>query len=328
MKDLTLTTKEISKEIFKSGGKFNAIITKAADEKALNRSTLTPKMLEKITDWMSEVNRASSIFGKSDSQTTSSLMQLNMIGAGPYRSLYQILAQARKRRTALNENLTILARRDAEYEMLSRKIGRLEPIIRASADGDTINIMPAMKIIIGDKKLEIIDEEDVKYAKELAEIELSKIEADRVDCQDHIEGATRQLGGLKNRYKEICKNHNIPENWDEKDFEDGEIENHIRSMFRNAVRDYMATDRANHGTMEYFEQFGINPITAYELVREYVNNTRSAVDIRHGEFPDINQHYKFLDGMVDTFKDEYKIAMKRIGLDSITQADFLMRENK
>ena len=96
-------------------------------------------------------------------------------------------------------------------------------------------------------------------------------------------------------------------------------------MFRNAIRDRMQGSH-NMGTMEYMEQFGINPIVAYALVDQYIGQTKAFMS-KNNMAPDINAHYEFFDKMHIMFGEEYKKAMKRIGLDSISYADWLMKEN-
>ena len=270
---------------------FNAIITKAGDINSLAFRTIDSKALTEITDWMPEVNRAVSCFSKQNSQTTSSLMSLNMVDSGPYRILRQIIAQAEKKRSALNEVVYKTEMKKLRYEELNEERGYSK---------------------------------GVEYRR--IDLKANKIRCDVIDNQTHIEAAIKELGALKRRYEEICKNNNISENWDEVDFEAAEIEHHIKSMFRNAIRDRLQGSH-NMGTMEYFEQFGINPITAYALVDKYISDTRNLI-IEEDKGADITAHYIFYDKMYELFKDEYKKAASRLGLDNITHADFLMKENK
>lgn len=284
MNDLTLTS-----------SKFNNIITRAGDVNALTFKTIDEKALVEINEWMPEVNRAVTCFNKQNSQTTASLMQLNMIDSGPYRVLRQILAQAEKKRMALNETVYKLELKKLEYAELTNKQ----------------------------------EEACINIEQKRFELKQSKIGCDIIDAQGHIEAALKELGALKRRYEEVCKNNNIPEKWDEEDFEEAEIEHHIKSMFRNAIRDKMQGS-CNMGTMEYFSQFGINSVVAYQLVDTYLNSIKEMVNngLVEGRLPTIETEYIFYDRMYELFKDEYKRSMKRIGLDSITQADFLMKENK
>jgi len=283
----------MSKElaIITNTGKLHKIISRVGDINALAFRTLDEKSLTEIGDWMPEVNRAVAAFNKQNSQTTASLMQLNMIDAGPYRALRQILAQVEKKRSALKEVLYKLQLKKINYQELVEKVEKSEGL-----------------------------------EKEKLIIKKNKMGSDIVDSQGHVEAALKELGALKRRYEEICKNKNIPENWSEEDFENGEIEHHIKSIFRNAIRDRMQGGH-NMGTMEYMEQYGINPITAYALVDQYIGEIRMLMQ-KEGKAPDIQSHYSFYERMYNTFKNEYKKAMKNLGLDNIVHADFLMKENK
>ena len=68
----------------------------------------------------------------------------------------------------------------------------------------------------------------------------------------------------------------------------------------------------NMGTMEYMEQYGINPITAYALVDNYISTIREGITQDKGA--DIQAHYNFYDSMYGTFKNEYKKTLQIEGL--------------
>jgi len=264
--------------------RFNPIITRAGDVNALSFKTIDDKALAEINEWMPVVNSKVNAFNKQNSQTTLSLMTLNMIDSGPYRVLRQILAQVEKKRGALKENLYNIEKKKIQYAEYNER-DDLTP---------------------------------------LEDLEMRKIACDIIDSKSHIEQALKELGSLKRRYEEICKNKGIPEDWDEQDFEDEEIEHHIKSIFRNAIRDKMQGG-CNMGTQEYMEQFGLNPIVAYACVDSYLAETRKIINDT-GQGPDINSLYQFYDNMFNLFKNEYKKAAARIGLDNITQADFLFKD--
>jgi len=300
-----MTGKEITiaaRDIIEPTGKYNSIITKAADTKALAFKTIDDKALQTISDWMPEVNRSTNAFNKQNSQTTASLMTLNMIDAGPYRTLRQILAQVEKKRGALKENIYNLEKKKLEYEDLQN-----DNLNRFRKEGEDVY-------------------DDTLYRAN--DLEMAKIASDIVDANGHIEAALKELGAYKQRYEEVCKNNDIPEDWDEQDFEDAEISHAIRSMFRNGIRDRMQGSH-NMGTMEFFSQFGLNSVVAYSLVDSYLATVRQALSegIKEGKLPTIEMEYAFLDKMVELFGEEYKRAMKRLGLDHITCAEFLFKDN-
>jgi hypothetical protein len=177
-----------------------------------------------------------------------------------------------------------------------------------------------------EKELSEYNSDNNDYSFDKKTLHLNKLASDIVDASVNVENCIKEIGAYVERYKEVMKNNDIPDNWDEVDFERAEIEHHIKCIFRNAVRDRLQGP-CNVGTMEYMEQFGINPITAYALVDNYIRDIKSMIG-KEGKGADINAHYNFFDSMYDLFKDEYKKAMNRIGLDSITHAEYLMKENK
>lgn len=244
-------------------------------------------LMKKISSRMPAIKKSMEAFGKKNSQTSSSLMSLNMIDSGPYRVIKQILAQINNKYAALKE-----AAYNHELNLI-----RLDEIKYEIEDSDTIGI----------KRL------GLEKRKILSDIDDSKI---------YIEATIKEIGAFQERYFEILKNHNIPENWTEKDFEDAEIKHHIVQMFKNAIRDRLV-GRANHGTMEYMEQFGIEPIVAYRLVDAFIERTYSYINDSNA--PSIEERYKFYDEVYEVFKEEYKKAMKRIGLSSITYDEWLIR---
>lgn len=278
----------MTKDLVNVSETFDSIITKAGDIDALTFKTIDEKAMIEIESWMPIVNQKVSAFQKRNSQTTSSLMSLNMVDAAPYRVLRQILAQVEKKRAALKEVMYKVTKKKIMYKELQYK------------ESDT-------------------------YLTDLERLRMDKMKCDIIDSQGHIESALKELGSLKRRYEEICKNNNIPEDWNEVDFEEQEIEHHIKSMFRNGLRDRLQGTH-NMGTMEYFSQFGINSITAYTLIDDYIRQMKESIS--NGIFPGVETEYEFLDKMYEMFKNEYKKAAARIGLDSITQVDFLMKDSK
>lgn len=260
-------------------------LSKVDDMQMYQFKTIDKKFLREIESWIALVNQKVGAFQKKNSQTTSSLMSLNMVDAGPYRVLRQILAQSERKKIALKEAIYNIEEKTIKYKYLEERLKK----------------------------------------SELEELQQKKILQDIIDSKGPIEAALKELCALKKRYEEICRNKNISNNWDENDFEKAEIEHHIKSIFRNALRDRIK-GTCNSGTMEYMEQFGINPIMAYALADDYINQVRREIS-KGDKFATIDLHYEFYDKMYKLFKNEYKKAMKRLGLDSIVHADFLMKEN-
>lgn len=154
--------------------------------------------------------------------------------------------------------------------------------------------------------------------------ELSQIKAARLQCEINsssgsVEASLKEIGMLQTAYQEICESHNIPDEWDEEDMENDEIMFNIKSMFRNGIRDIIVSGRIGHGTQEWFEQFGINPIEAYSDVANYVENKH----ISH----DYESMMKFLNDMYLKYKDHYLKVMKTLGIKTLIDSEWLYKKN-
>lgn len=253
--------------------------------------------ISQIAEKMPEINRATNSFGRTNSQVSDKLMSLTMISFTPYRYLHQCLAKIESRRQAIKDNQFRIKRLMVELEQL--KIKR-----------DKINI------INRETELEV----------NMINIDIEEKQTAINDSILYFEGALKEIAVYTDSYEQIRKNHNIPENWDESDFEESEIENHIKGVFTNAFRDILASGRLNHGTLEYSTQMGINPITLHTLVSKYVQEATKLIE--ENNFPNVKHFNMFLQNMYETFKDSYKDQMETIGLDSITTNLALFKDDQ
>lgn len=289
--DLT-TTNDLTNEIAIAGSDISKILTRAGDKNALQFKCINKEKLNEIAKFIPEINRACNVFGKGNSQTTSMLMSLNMLDGNAYRRLKQISAQIERKRSALKENIFKLQKSEVEYDILKQQM----------------------------------DNETDPLKRELLYIEQQEKASGAADSKIYIEAAIKEIGLFMEAYKEICKNNNIPENWDEADYEEAEIEHHIKMMFTMAIRDLGAGQRMNVGTCEYFEQFGIMPAVGYALAARFLQSVTEAISA--DKAPSIDMQYAFLDEMYNMFKEEYKRAMKRLGLDKVIHGDWIYQETK
>jgi hypothetical protein len=305
IRDLTLRVEElIDKE-----NVYMQIATRGADPNAkelIDFKTFDEKKLALVAKRMPEINRATRIFGKQNSQATGKLMSLHMIAQSPYRRMKQCLAKIERKRSALKENIFKLRENKVELDRYLYKqkklLNKIADIEEGKEDGDPVLLN--------------FDLQDL-------DIKIQKLAADISDSNVYIEAALKEIGMYQESYEEIRESYDIPKKWDEGDMERREIEEHVKTAFLHAIRDVEMTSRLNVGTHEYLEQYGINPHTAYKLVQEYLNN----VDNFSGG-AQIEMLYDFLDKMYDEFKDEYKKAMKRLGLKTLISKDFLYVEDK
>ena len=136
-----------------------------------------------------------------------------------------------------------------------------------------------------------------------------------------METALREIGMFQNMYDDIKKNNNIPDNWSEKDFEKQEISHMVKSCFRIGIQDLSMTGRVSKAFVEYSEQLGMHPQVCEVRIREYMNFI--ALKIQNKEIVTINDMYSFLDKMADEFKDSYKDALSRMGLDELGSEEFM-----
>ena len=305
IKDLTLKIDDL----IDKDNVYMQIATRGADpnsKELIDFKTFDQAKLELVASRMPEINRATRAFGKQNSQATGKLMSLHMIAQSPYRRIKQCLAKIERKRSALKENIFKLREQKVELDRHLYKqkslLNEIADIEEGKADGDPT--------LIG------FDLQDV-------DIKIQKLAADISDSNIYIEGALKEIGMYQQSYEEIRISYNIPEQWDEGDMERAEIEEHVKTSFLHAIRDTEMTGRLNVGTHEYLEQYGINPHTAYKYVKEYLTTADN-----HQGGATIDLLYDFLDRMFEMFGEEYKKAMKRLGITTLISEDFLYIEDK
>lgn len=262
--------------------------------------------LAAIADRMPEINRATNAFGRKNSQTMGKMMTLNMISFSPYSRIKQCLAQIENKRSALKENIFKLQKEKIKLEQLVWK----RSMYKSKKDSETD---PEMVM-------------SYKFKLDLLEVDIQKKVADISDSTLYIEGCLKEIGMYQNTYDEIRKNNGIPEKWDERDFEQGEIEHHVKTAFLHLIRDIQMTGRINVGTSEYLEQFGINPQTAEVLVNNYLKEIRNLHTNGSGQMVTINVLYDFLEKAYSMFKDSYKQVLQEMGLENLIHEEFLYLE--
>jgi len=257
------------------------VLSETLVNELIPNTSISPEALTKICDRLPELHRAKGAVGRTNSQTTSTLMTMTMLADSPYRQMKQCLAQIDNKRNALI---------DAHFSTKKYKI-----------------------------KIERWEETDN---------DLDKVKAEEARCgleqmKSSAENAMKEIGMYQDIYDEIRTSHGIPEDWDEEDFESSEIENAIRMGFRQAIQNLMSSDRIAISTVEYWEQFGIHPMVGEKLTREYMESVR--LELKDNKLPSVQSMHLFLDQMVETFKDEHKHSLKRIGVDAIVNHSYLYK---
>lgn len=306
---------EDNKQVAIDESKLKALLTRAEGSGAIVLHTFDDKKLEKLAERMPEIHRANRCFGRQNTQHTNKIMTLNMICCSPYRQLRQCLAQIERKQGALKENYFKINKEKVEIKKIQYQ---LKHNIKMNDDDGT------------ERKLNEFD-------KEKLELDLIQKASGIEDSSIYIEGALKELGSFTDAYEQIRKSNDIPKNWDEEDVELAEIGEHVRMAFNHGIRDILMTGRLNVGTMEYLEQHGIEPIEAVKEIMAYITLIVEKVDkvvvddegnetIVKEAPGTINNRYDFLDTMYEKYKGEIEKVMKRIGLKSLANIDWLYKE--
>lgn len=256
--------------------------------------TIDEQKLEIIASNMTEINRAVRSFGRRNTFTNNKLMTLTMLNdTNPYRVLRQCLSEIEQKRMAIRENY---------FKILKQKL-KLKKLYNDIYENDKLN----------------------EYKKEKTKIKIMELLTGISDSMVYLEGAFKEIASFQNAYEQVRKNNNIPENWDEKDFEENETKFNVRQAFLLGIRDIFVNNCPNHGTMEYMQQMGMNFISAYTDIRKYINENFK--NIENNTMPSYDDLQDFLDDMAEKYGKDYKFAMKRIGLETISDEEFLYKEN-
>ena len=233
---------------------------------------LQSKILD-LTKNIPQLKHSKKMFGRTNSQYTSQLMSLTLLGDGPYHFMKQCSAQIDKKTKALQ----------GVYFIMKKSVYKI-------------------------KKWE---EKGTEYSLLLAE----EARVGLMDSEEAVSHALREIKMYQEAYEEIRKHHGIDENWDEADFNKLEEENHIRMVFRLAVRRLMEYGTIDRSTSEYMESNGIHPMSGERIARQYHQEVKKLLD--EGKAPSVKHFYDFLDSMVEMFKGSHKNTMDRIGIKKI-----------
>jgi len=128
-----------------------------------------------------------------------------------------------------------------------------------------------------------------------------------------MEHAYKEMYMYMETKKEIMEANDIKEDFTEEDFLNAEVKENLMTAFQHTLRDLQVSGSANQGSLEYLEQFGVNPAVAYAEARKYLHELQSQKDMTI----DITRLYAWYEEMYEKYKDEYKKAMKHLGLSSL-----------
>ena len=221
----------------------------------------------------------------------------------------------RKNTQTTNQLMTLTMLTESPYRMMRQCLTQIEKKRQAVEEAHFNTMTNRVKI----KDLRV-------KGDELSMIEAAKMEHGEHRNLIYIEGALKEIAVFQEAYDEIRKNHNIPENWDERDAELAEIRHHLRQAFRQAHRDMILQGTITQGNAEYLEQYGVHLQTARNVIAKYIAHCEKLIE--EGDVPNINHLYEFLDRTVEIFGNEYKHVMAHIGLDDLVRQEYLYRSTK
>lgn len=240
------------------------------------------QMLEVIQSGLPEIQRASSLFMKTQSQFMDNMMTVSHMT--PLRNLRQILAQMTSTRAALREAHHKLKKQDLELEGKEIEIRQLERRLERK-------VIKSGGIKIG--KITILgkdegNDEELAFQREKDELKIRQLRAEAEEIvsgsevtKGYISGAIRTLANYTAQYEEIRKAHGIEE-FNEADFEAEEEKYHIMKAFEQAL----CAARTRHdktideGNMIYLTQIGINGAHAQLRINEYLNGEQKLLQGR------------------------------------------------
>lgn len=238
------------------------------------------KMLQVIKDSLPEIQRSTSLFGKTQSQFMDNMMTVS--GNTPIRNLRQILAQMVQTREAIKEANFKLKKKEIEAE-IKHEEAELE---------------------VNPKK------------KRLLTTEAEELESGAESTKIYLSGAVRQLANYTSQYNSIMENHNL-QNFNEEDFEKEEEKYHIMRAFEQALCAARAhgglVDEGNH---IYFSQIGINGAHAQFRITEFLKAEKDLLDA--GKAPTHKAYIDFLERMAGEFAGSAEKYAERKGMKTRT----------
>lgn len=244
---------------------------------------ITKDQLKKIEEQMPELHRAKKIIGHSTSQTSYALQTLTMKDDSPMSRMKQCISQI-----------------EHKYQAVVEALFNIEK--------HRVNIKECFK------------NENPEASPEMANVLMREAESQIDAINNGVINSLRQIGMFFNYYEAIRKSHNIPVDWNEKDYEKQEIANLIRKLFRIGIQDLAVSNRVSKAFVEFSEQLGIHPQVAAAHCKNYCGQVDK--QIAKGKAPPVEVMYKFLDDMAERFKDCYKSVLKRIGLKELGSEEF------
>ena len=253
-------------------------------------SRINSKALEKVTEFLPELDEKTTAFNRNNSQTTLSLMTLTLLGGqSPYRLLRQVLSEVQTRKISLLAAQNDHAKANAEYK----------------------------KILVKLKK---------RPNDQVLKSDLTRCQLGLVQLEDGVNALLKDIATLIDRYNQIKEKNKITD-WDEQAFEDEEKRHHVKRAFELMYRNALDGGRPNTATIEYCQQFGIHPQICFTETCGYVEVVINLIN--QGENLHANHLEDFLDEMAEKYKDNVDATCERMfGVKSIANYDYMYKSQK
>ena len=200
---------------------------------AIQSNNINEAAVEKVSQYLPELDSKTKAFGSQNTQTTITMMTLTMLGGqSPFRMLRQILAEVEKRKGALSES-------QVGHAKLVREIKKLE-----DQTDDPVQA--------------------AKYRKACVSI---------TTLENKINGSFKDIATLIDAYNNIKEKQGVSDEWDEEAFENEEKKHHVRRCFEMMYRNLLDGGRISTSTIEYMQQFGVHPQICQKEVSGYIAYT-------------------------------------------------------
>ena len=204
---------------------------------AIQSNNINEAAVEKVSQYLPELDIKTKAFGSQNSQTTLTMMSLTMLGGqSSFRMLRQILAEVEKRKGALSESQVTHAKFVREIEKLEDQTD--DPVQAA------------------------------RYRKACVSI---------TTLEGKINGSFADIATLIDAYNNIKETRGISDEWDEVAFESAEKKHHVRRCFEMMYRNMLDGGRIHTSTIEYMQQFGVHPQVCEKEARGYIAYTEDRI---------------------------------------------------
>lgn len=254
----------------------NELISNEAIDSLVSYAPEHREMITTIKESLPEIQRATSLFYKSQSQFMDTMLTVSH--PTPLRNLRQILSEMNRTKTALKENHFKVKRKEIKIKLLEEKLKK----------------------------------ESNKHKKDLIELNIMEYYSQIEDIKGYMSGALRKLTNYTEQYNSILSTMGV-ENFNEIDFEKEEERYHIMKAFEQALNASRSRNGLiDEGNMIYFTQIGINGGAAQKDIYTYLAEEGKL--LANGEEPSHKMTLNFLNKMADKYSGVSKSYAKYKGM--------------